>query len=380
MDITARVLESLKAYCKAFSANIGHHFTIQTIRLTALTGTAAVEIGGETTTREFGLKRKKRVNVEDIDQWKDTRINIIDEISFAGQADLEKLSRNLQAYTECFDQIYGNIAICFIGDFCQLPVIKGIKIYIGPPTMYWEQALTTMVELDGHHRYAEDRELGKAMAEARNGDARNIRKMLSKRILTEGHVQMPRGLASRYATFTNVRRAVINGNIFKKYLAIYHTSNSNLPIPEGAIVIRGHAQWYTSRKSLGHAAHRRLWEHCSDGHVQFESKRADPFLSLFYGCELMVTENENVKFGVANGTSCTFEKAVLKSGASKHRIKVHGLWVYAVDIWDVDHLVLRFEKKKMPCSLEHSKLRHNQNDLLLITHAAMKYPTKNERK
>jgi hypothetical protein len=68
MDITARVLESLKAYCKAFSANIGHHFTIQTIRLTALTGTAAVEIGGETTTREFGLKRKKRVNVEDIDQ------------------------------------------------------------------------------------------------------------------------------------------------------------------------------------------------------------------------------------------------------------------------------------------------------------------------
>jgi hypothetical protein len=31
-----------------------------------------------------------------------------------------------------------------------------------------------------------------------------------------------------------------------------------------------------------------------------------PLLCLFYGCDLMVTENEDVLQGIANGTVCKF--------------------------------------------------------------------------
>ena len=115
------------AYCKAFSKNIGHHFTRETIRLSAMTGSAGVEIGGDTTAREFGLNCKT-VTIGDIERFKDTRLNIVDEASFASHETLEVLSEKLQSYTECNAQIYGNIAIIFIGDFCQLPTIGGKRI------------------------------------------------------------------------------------------------------------------------------------------------------------------------------------------------------------------------------------------------------------
>ena len=66
------------AYCKQFSNNIGHRFTTKTIRLTALTGAAATEIGGNTTASEYGLRRKSSITVEDIADNRDTRLHIID--------------------------------------------------------------------------------------------------------------------------------------------------------------------------------------------------------------------------------------------------------------------------------------------------------------
>ncbi len=323
-----------------------------------MTGAAAVEIIGDTTSRKMALNRKSNATVDDIDRFKDTRLNIIDEVSFAGIDDLRKLSEKMQAYTECCDQIYGSIPICFIGDFCQLPVIGGTKIYVGDPSIYWEQALTHMVELDGHHRYADDPALGNAMAEARDGNPTALRQMLVDRVITTGKVQIPPGHEARYASFTNRKRAAINANIFKKYLETFHHQDESMESPEGALVIRSNAKWYTSRKPLGHAAHQRLWEQCSDGHVVQGSKRADPFLCLFYGCELMVNANLDVKLGIANGKCCTFEKAVLKAGKAKVKTKIHGRWVYAVDVVDVDHLVLRFEKKKGANFVGTFKLKH----------------------
>ena len=361
---TAKILETLLAYCKAFSKNIGHHFTRDTIRMSAMTGAAGVEIGGDTTAREFGLNCK-RVTFEDIERFKDTRLNIVDEVSFAGQEHLQLLSEKMQAYTECSEQIYGNIAMVFIGDFCQLPTIGNTKIYLNGPSIFWEQALNQMVELEGHHRYADDPALGEAMASARNGNATRLREMLKTREMKPNKLSIPPGLEARYATFTNKMRASINANIFLQYLQTFHHTDEAMEIPKGALVIRGSAKWNASNAKLGNAAHKILWEQCSDGHVAQGTRRADPFLSVFHGSEQMVNDNIDVKDGIANGTCCTFEKAVLKPGRNVHKMKVHGRWVYAVDIDDVDHIVLRFDKSYHPTYQGTFKLRPRERRFLV---------------
>jgi hypothetical protein len=78
---------------------------------------------------------------------------VIDEISFAAyQSILTKMSENLKSFTEYREHIYSKHAICFLGDFCQLEPIGGGCIYKYQNGIYWEQALTYMVELKGTHR------------------------------------------------------------------------------------------------------------------------------------------------------------------------------------------------------------------------------------
>lgn len=292
----------------------------------------------------FGLN-KKSTTIEDIEMFKDTRLNIVDEISFASEETLQVLSEKLQDLTECRSQIYGNIAIVFIGDFCQLPPISGTKIYSAEKSIYWEQALNQMVELDGFHRYNNDPEFGRIMKQARNGDVEDLKQLLKSRVIgATNSLEIPEDEMPRYATFTNKTRASINANIFKKYLETFHSRHKDESVPNTALIIRGAAKWSTTRIPLGFHSHKTLWENCSDGHVANEGKRCDPFLCLFSGCEVMVNENIDVVNGIANGTCCQFQKAVLKTGCNVKQIKFHGFWVNSVDIDEVEYILLRFDK------------------------------------
>jgi hypothetical protein len=145
----------LVSYAKQFSQNVGHEFIDRSILLTAIRGAAPTEIGGQTSASVFGYMRKTNyARTEDIDFFKDTRLSVIDEISFAAyQSALTKMSENLKSFTECREHIYGKHAICFMGDFCQLEAIGGDCIYKYQKGIYWEQALTCMVELKGTHRF-----------------------------------------------------------------------------------------------------------------------------------------------------------------------------------------------------------------------------------
>jgi hypothetical protein len=72
----------LVSYAKQFSQNVGHEFNDWSILLTAITGTAATEIGGRTSASVFGYMRKTNyARTEDINFFKDTRLSVIDEIS-----------------------------------------------------------------------------------------------------------------------------------------------------------------------------------------------------------------------------------------------------------------------------------------------------------
>jgi hypothetical protein len=100
------------------------------------------------------MKDRSYATQEEIDDHKDTRLNIIDEVLFAGcKRGLEKTSGFLQNATECAEFQYGRAAICFLGDFSQLETIDKDVIYKQPFGIYWEQTLSCLVELKGTHRY-----------------------------------------------------------------------------------------------------------------------------------------------------------------------------------------------------------------------------------
>jgi hypothetical protein len=89
-------------------------------RVTAMTWAAAMEIGGATASEFHYMQNKSYATQDEIDSHKETRLNIIDEVSFAGSHCVSWTSHFLQKATECNEFQYGKAAMCFLGDFANL--------------------------------------------------------------------------------------------------------------------------------------------------------------------------------------------------------------------------------------------------------------------
>jgi hypothetical protein len=336
----------LVSYAKQFSQNIGHDFTDRTILLTALTGAAATEIGGRTSASVYCYMRKKDYSThKDIELFKDTRLSVIDEISFAAYNTLAKISKNLKAFSECHEHIYGKHAICFLGDFCQLEAIGGDCIYKNRNGIYWEQALNCMVELRGTHRFNDCPDMKRIMPNMRDGMlSAEERKTLNSRVINGQNVKKPNPLQTKYATYFNAKRSDINATVFKNYLKTYHNGKSESDIPLTAIVIKAATKWNKSKIPLTFDQRKVLFEECSEADVKRgSSQMCAPLLCLFSGCNLMVTLNEDVGHGIANGTTCKFRKLVLKEGAELEKIQIFGFWVHTIGMEAVDYIEVEWQ-------------------------------------
>ena len=345
------ILEELVKYCKAFSQNIGHPFSDTTIRLTAMTGAAATEIGGRTTQSDFKyLGNRTAAKQEEIDCFYDTRINIIDEISFASyKSTLTKISANLKLFTECNDHTFGKHAIAFFGDFCQLECIGGDSIYLQDQGLYWEQALNCMVELKGTHRYSKCEHMKRIMpAMQNNGLSREDKAILNSRVVNGTSVKLPSAFSMRYATYFNNTRAGINCNIFRSYLEMYHKNATETNIPFSAIVIKASPKWSHNKQKLSFRQQKVFFERCSEADCKTAGgqQRCDPLLCLFTGCYLMNVSNQDVANGIANGTTSTLQKVWIKHGRRPSPLYLHGYWVHCISIEDVLCLELSWHDLK----------------------------------
>jgi hypothetical protein len=332
-----------------FSQNIGHVYTKNSIRVTALTGAAAMEVGGTTAASEFSYMRTRTsVTIQEIRDHADTRLNIIDEISFAGyNMVLGRISSFLQMVSECADFQFGRAAMCFLGDFCQLEVIdRKDLIYDHPGGIYWEQALNCVVELEGIHRYRDCPLYGRIMGEIRrNGLSEENRRKLNERVINGVSVKMPCPRTVQFATFHNKNRCGINIDIFRAYLAEHHAGCTKETIPDSAIVIKSNASWSNNKKCLTYEQRKVLFEQCSDADIQETgkgSRRLDPFLKLFSGSNQMVNINKDVGNGIANGAVAKFKKAKLKPGANVVPIQMFGYWVNSVSVDEVEQLEMEW--------------------------------------
>ena len=341
MHEKAKILEGVVAYAKQFSQNIGHTFTDSTILLTAISGSAATEIGGRTTASVYHYMRKKDNALHgDIKFFKDTRLNFVDEISLGGyKSVLMKMSANLKNFTECREHIYGKHAICFLGDFCQLQPVGEDPTYNTRNGIYWEQALNCMVELKGTHRFNQCPEMRRIMPNLRNGVlSEEDRKILNSRVINGREVKKPDPLETKYAVFHNEKRTEINASVFRSHLKTYNKGKSESEIPLTAIVIMSTTKWKKSQRNLSFDQRKVLFEECSESHCKIGIQMGSPFLCLFAGCNLMVTKNIEVLDGIANGTTCLVRKVILKPEAELKQIKMYDCWVNAISIEDVEHI------------------------------------------
>ena len=335
-------------YARKFSNNIGHTFTENTIRVTAVTDAASTEIGGQTTCKEFHLAKKTTHATEaDIRAFDDTRLCIIDEVSMGGTKDLlEPLSEKLGRYTN--DQgRYGKCAIVFLGDFCQLPAFSDV-IYEQENGILWEQAINCMVELEGTHRFKDCPDMKRIVPGFRkHGLTEQDRELLNSRVVDGDKVKLPDPLKTKFASWTNATRCAFNAAVFKKYLSQNHAHCTEDDISRAAVVIKSNASWAKSRKALSFSQRKVLFEECPEGKCRSSAnKYYDPLLCLFHNCHMMGNENTDVSNGIANGTIALFKKIHLKNDAKLVPLKIHGYWVNSVDIDQVESLELEWYDSK----------------------------------
>jgi hypothetical protein len=89
---------------------------------TAYARSAASLIGGVTISKAAYLNLQRQLNKDDINEWKDVSILVIDEVSFISDSILKKLNRQLTQIGNR-TKSFGEFSIIFAGDFCPLEPI-----------------------------------------------------------------------------------------------------------------------------------------------------------------------------------------------------------------------------------------------------------------
>ena len=159
------MIHSVQHCCKQFcEKQLDIAFTKRTLVVTAMTGTAAVNVHGETTHKACQLNCLQS-NVTSDDEWEnETCLVVVDETSFANIADLKKLNQNLNLLCDrpsC--DLHGDLPIVFAGDFSQLKPVGGQSLLSNKNFSLWRNKINTFLELKTNHRFHDDPEWGRLL-------------------------------------------------------------------------------------------------------------------------------------------------------------------------------------------------------------------------
>ena len=338
----SRVINSVLRYCKTLCDNAGIGFSKRTITVTALTGAAAVNIFGETT-HGACLLNARNVTAEKIEEWKDTKMLIVDEISFASKHILMKLNKHLNLLKEVGNEKrFGNIPVLFAGDFTQLEPVGAKPLYLCEDDDLFFQTVTTFMELKTNHRFTKDKEWGDMLARMRieGASAIDLEKINKRVVCKSNHIKeedIPHD--SVYATSTNIDKTAINDGIFSKHLMASHHKHESLPPPKHTICIKASNLMFKSTKEKGYSDGSQFGKDivhacCGEGQVKSETnKRHDMMLKLYMHRPLCINENIDVQNCIANGAMCKFIGLRLKEGAENcvETILIDGFLVNCVE-------------------------------------------------
>jgi hypothetical protein len=167
---------------------------------TACTGSASLLFGGVTISKAAFLNQRKQLSVDDINEWKDVRIVIIDEVSFMSDSILMTLDRKLKDIRNR-SLPFGGFSIVFAGDFRQLEAI-GAKdtelLFSSLSSQHWDNCINAVIILDNEHRFKEDPEYGQMLKRMWSGDlTKDDRMRINSRVLGTSGLEVPHNFAGK---------------------------------------------------------------------------------------------------------------------------------------------------------------------------------------
>ena len=222
------VIDLVLAYASEYCTHLPNtHFTSKTIVVTAMTGVAASIIRGTTTHSSLYLNNKHILG-EHVELWEETRMVLVDEISFASKEDFIQIDKCLRQLKQEPDSRYGGIDIVFSGDLRQLePVGDGKKAIYMDNCAQFKSWLNSYTELNGLHRFKNDPAYGEFLMRLRNGrlTTEDIESINRDCVVRDGD-PLPEDL--QYACFHNRDRDSINTALFLKRCEELRSSGQSL--------------------------------------------------------------------------------------------------------------------------------------------------------
>jgi len=272
-----------------------------------------------------------------------TRVIVIDECSFACADEIAKMDEKLRILKNEPKQRFGGVAIVFAGDMRQLEPVGKRPLYAQRSDRF--EWFNVYIELDGKHRFKKDPDWGNLLLRFRNGEVtkEDIDNINSRKVC-HGDI-LPDGI--QYATHRNRTRDVINTVLFQKYCRDNVLGNG---IVDGAVLILSDCLMRkTSDKTYtAMNAKQIFYNELSENDLQpgQQKPRVDPVLKLHRDCPMMMTHNQDVDAGIANGTCATLDQIVLHPMESATLVEVQvGISVKAYYASQVAALRLRHQSQ-----------------------------------
>ena len=349
---TSHVIREVLKYAEQFCGYLEMPFTQHTILVTAYSGVAATSINGNTIHASLGLdigNQKNHVDDAQRSLFGQVRLIIMDEISMMDCSCLRNVDSKLRDLSEITNSYYGDYNIVFVGDFCQLEPVNNSSqsIYKNWEIPQWGDAINVYIECKGMWRFRDDPEWGFILRRFRQGqllpkDFNLInRRVVNSWNITKDGDSLPENLD--YCTPTNKDRDAINAATFQ------HITETN---PTQALMIfSDHLGLKLNDKDTTYSS---LWEgnffwgDCGESDCKFynRSTRMDPVLKVYPNCQMMLTENKDVINALANGSTYTLKKVMLKSGCEPFLVSVDGVEVKSVFASQVSHVVVEHNQTK----------------------------------
>ena len=272
------------------------------ILLCAPTGTAAVNIKGQTLHSAFGFTfGDEHYSLSDKTRdtkratFKNLKFLIIDEVSMVKADQLYQLDLRLREITMRPNQLFGGVALIFFGDIMQLKPVMGKYIWSQPckkeylhaflVQSHWENF--SVISLVENHRQQGDAEYADILNRIRVGEHTDEdMSLLQERVRPEGHPDLKTALviASTHRVVNEHNERCLSE--IKSDLITIEATNSHSNIPAYVPTI----------------------------HEKKKTVACTPYLQtlkLKLGCRVMLTANIDVRDSLCNGSIGTL-KGILK--------------------------------------------------------------------
>ena len=350
----SRVIQAVVDFARRWNST-------STVVITALSGIAAMLIGGCTLHSALGIgtygkPRKPSPNL--MNSWSRIGILIIDEISMMQASLLDLLDSRLQQLKTRLDKPFGGIHIVFCGDFYQLAPVGMSLIPSGKPIQsnnkkamsgivgqeLWKSCLSDVVLLDQNVRQSDpewaDSLLRWRVNEPTMEDIALVNeKFISNKTLQ--HSNLPIG---------SIPVAVCDNASREKALqfSMQEALRKNPMKPEYANNWRLHGILLIQAKIRNTEGNHRPVETRIQEYVRnLDSQRLEGAGNLFCirNAPYMMRINQNVKKGVANGTTATLRDVILAENAEVRITSVSNQHVFAVFADEVECLIFEHNLK-----------------------------------